>query len=64
MTKEGFVQISRIPQAQMLFEAAMKDRAAGNFASAQRNLKLAANYDRDNVELKNVLADLAKKTSG
>src|SRR6185436_11339128 len=38
-SKAGFPKISRVPQAQKLFEQAMRDRNEGNILSAQMNLK-------------------------
>ena len=38
----------------------MRDRNEGNILSAQMNLKLALTYEKDNIELKNVLSDLVR----
>jgi Tfp pilus assembly protein PilF len=47
-------------RASKLYEAAMKDKAAGNLISAEMNMKLALSFDPNNFEYRRELAGLSK----
>jgi Tfp pilus assembly protein PilF len=51
----------QIRQGRSLFDLAVKDIAAGNFVSAQRNLRMALVYDPNNARYRWQLAEAEKK---
>src|SRR5207244_1685748 len=59
--KEAEEQIGTHPKGRALYATAMKDLDAKRYGDAQRNLKSALMYERDNARYKEKLAEVEQK---
>jgi len=59
--KEAEEQIGVHPKGRQFYATAMKDSDGGNFASAERNLKLALTFEPSNARYKEKLSEIQQK---